>query len=212
MACSVPGSARFRATAFVVALASLSLNPMQAQATRCSLSGLAGAPPASQKQVREFQQRVEAGPIYKELLLRLGEPERCAAKLNGENTALSYAFRNEAISMPASVPVSNILSSTPNFEASMETKARALLQQSERDAFGQDGCGIDWNRPESESKGEHSSSRAVVFRGTSCNCQARILYRGKAVVGLALKSIARLDERPLLFRPTSNLQVWKVAG
>lgn len=69
---------------------------MQAQAARCSPSGLEGAPPARQKQVREFQQRVEAGPIYKELLLRLGEPERCGAKLDGENIAVSYAFRNEA--------------------------------------------------------------------------------------------------------------------
>src|ERR1700677_5336187 len=94
MARSVPVSARFRATSFVLALASLSFNAMQAQAARCSPSGLEGAPPARQKQVREFQQRVEAGPIYKELLLRLGEPERCGAKLDGENIAVSYAFRN----------------------------------------------------------------------------------------------------------------------
>jgi hypothetical protein len=190
MACSVPGSARFRATTVVLALASLGghFNSMQAQATRCSLSGLAGAPPARQKQVREFQQRVEDGPIYKELLLRLGEPERCGAKLSGENIALSYAFRNEAHLDASISPGIEYSEQHAQLRGLNEEKALALLQQSEQDSFGQDGCGIDWNRPESESKEEHSSSRAVVFRGASCNCQARILYRGKAVVGLALKS------------------------
>ena len=184
MACSVPGSARFRATSFVLALASLSFNAMQAQAARCSPSGLEGAPPVRQKQVREFQQRVEAGPIYKELLLRLGEPERCGAKLDGENIAVSYAFRNEA-HLDAGIEYSE---QHAQFRGLDGEKALALLKQSERDSFGQDGCGIDWNRPESESKKESSSSRAVVFRGSSCNCQARILYSGKSVAGLALRS------------------------
>src|ERR1700678_2271516 len=101
MACSVPCSvlrpARSWATVFVLALApSANGSAEQAQATGCSPSGLAGAPAARQKQVREFQQQVETGPLYKELLLRLGESERCGAKLSGENIAPSYAFRNEA--------------------------------------------------------------------------------------------------------------------
>jgi hypothetical protein len=188
MACSVPGSARFRATSFVLALASLSFNAMQALAARCSPSGLEGAPPARQKQVREFQQRVEAGPIYKELLLRLGEPERCGAKLDGENIAVSYAFRNEAHLDASISPGIEYSEQHAQFRGLDGEKALALLKQSERDSFGQDGCGIDWNRPESESKKESSSSRAVVFRGSSCNCQARILYSGKSVAGLALRS------------------------
>jgi hypothetical protein len=188
MACSVPGSPRFRATAFFLALASLSFNAMQAQATRCSPSGLEGAPPARQKQVREFQERVETWPIYKELLLRLGELERCGAKLSGENIALSYAFRNEAHLDASISPGIEYSEQHAQFRGLDGEKALALLKQSERDSFGEDGCGIDWNQPESESKEEHSSSRAVVFRGTSCNCQARLLYEGKAVAGLALRS------------------------
>ncbi len=174
-----------RATLFIFALASLIVhcNAMQAQATRCS-----GAPPARQKQVREFQQRVEAGPFYKELLLRLGEPKRCEAKLSGTNITLSYAFRDGAHLDASISPDIEYSAQHAQFRGLDAERALALLKQSERDSFGQDGCGIDWHRQESQSKEEHSTSRAVVYRGSSCNCQARILYSGNAVVGLALSS------------------------
>jgi hypothetical protein len=190
MACPILGSKRSWAAAFVLTLASLigHANVSQAQAMPCLPSDPAGAQTAHQKQVREFQQRVEAGPFFKELVLRLGEPERCEAKLSGENIALTYAFRNEAhldASINSSIEYSD---QHARFRGLDREKALALLKQSEQDSFGQDGCGIDWNRPESESKGGHSKFRAAVFRGDSCNCQGRILYQGNSVVGLAFSS------------------------
>jgi hypothetical protein len=190
MACRVPGTKRSLTAAFVLTLASLSGHASlgQTQATPCFQRDLAGAPAARQKQVREFQESVEAGPIYKELLLRLGEPEHCGAKVTGENVALSYAFPKGArldASFNSSIEFSE---QHAQFRGLDREKAFALLRQSERDSFGDDGCGIDWNRPETESKTGHSGSQAEVFRGDSCNCQARILYQDNSVVGLALSS------------------------
>lgn len=57
-----------------------------------------------------------------------------------------------------------------------------LLQRAERAAFGEGGCGIDWQRPQPQAAG-------ALYRGSACNCQAE-LRRDAAgrIVTLALRS------------------------
>ena len=61
-----------------------------------------------------------------------------------------------------------------------------VLQQAERAAFGADGCGIDWQRPETVPAGDGRETR---FRGHTCQCQASMRRdaAGK-VVALGLRS------------------------
>jgi hypothetical protein len=57
-------------------------------------------------------------------------------------------------------------------------KALAPLKKGEEGLYGKDGCGIDWKKAEDQSVGDPPRSNATVFRDDSCNCQARIAYKG----------------------------------
>ncbi len=190
MARPVLGSARCWAASFLLGLSSLGGQSSwaQSQASQCSPSGLANLPPSRQQQVREYQHRVEAGPFYKKMLRQLGKPNSCDAKLDGENIALSYVFRDDA-HLDARVNSSIEYSEQrAEFRGLSREKALVLLKKGALDLFGREGCGIDWNLPQDQSTVDTPGSRATVFRGDSCNCQARIVYHGDSVVALVLSS------------------------
>ena len=66
--------------------------------------------------------------------------------------------------------------------------ALALLQRTERWAFGDKGCSIAWkNRPAMEADTTRGT-REYVYRGDDCNCQARLVYGGKILTGLVFRS------------------------
>jgi hypothetical protein len=143
---------------------------------------------ASQKQVRDLQQHIEAGPFYKKMLQQLGKPQSCRVRQEGDAIALSYAFSKDArLEAQADAAIeSSMLRAT--FPGLNREKALALLKKGESDSYAKDGCGIDWKKPEDQSMGSPAGSHATVFRGDTCNCQARIVYQGNAVVALVLSS------------------------
>lgn len=190
MARPVLSSARFWAASFLLGLLSLGGQSSwaQSQSSQCSPGDLANLPASRQHQVRELEQRVEAGPFYRKMLRQLGKPNRCDTKLDGENIALSYVFRDDA-HLDARVNSSIEYSEQrAEFLGLSREKALALLKKGALDSFGREGCGIDWNQPQEQTAGDTAGSRATVFRGDSCNCQARIVYRGDSVVALVLSS------------------------
>jgi len=66
--------------------------------------------------------------------------------------------------------------------------ALALLQRTERWAFGDKGCAIAWkNRPPMEADPPRGT-RELVYRGEDCNCQARLVYAGNVLTGLVFRS------------------------
>jgi hypothetical protein len=160
----------------------------QSPASTCSPPNLASLAASSQKQVRELQKRVEAGPFYRKMRQQLGKPQSCDVKQDGDSIALSYAFRNDA-HLEAQVN-STIESSRQRaeFRGLSREKALALLKKGESNSYGKDSCGVDWSKPEDQSLEDPPGSRATVFRGNSCNCQARIVYQGNSVVAVVLSS------------------------
>jgi hypothetical protein len=160
----------------------------QSPASLCSSPDLGSMPGASQKQVRDLEKRVEAGPFYKRMVQLLGKAQSCNVKQDGDSIALSYAFRNDArLDAQANSTIESSLQRA-EFRGLNREKALALLKKGESDSYGKDGCGIDWNKPEDQSMEDPPGSRAMVFRGDSCNCQARIVYQGDSVVALVLSS------------------------
>jgi hypothetical protein len=64
-------------------------------------------------------------------------------------------------------------------------RPKELLARSARSAFG--ACGIDWTH--AETRALDRARVETIFRGETCNCQARIRHDGAGhVVGLALRS------------------------
>jgi hypothetical protein len=194
MACPVLGSARFWAAAVLLMLASFGIQVCGAQgqatqvAAQCSLPDAGNVPESSQKLVREFQQRVEAGPFYVELMRRLGKPKSCSLKLDGDAIALSYVFRHNAHLSTRTNPTIEYSQQRAELRGLSREEAIALLKKAETDSYGRDGCGINWTHSEDEATDDPPKSHATVFRGDSCNCQARIIYAGTSVVALVLSS------------------------
>ena len=65
--------------------------------------------------------------------------------------------------------------------------ALALLQEGEKDAFGWEGCGINWYRPERQ-LGERAGSQEVVYYANACSCKARVICENHLVMTLVLTS------------------------
>lgn len=142
----------------------------------------------SQQQIQQLQQTVQNGPFYQELVRRFGKAESCKATLDGTMVKLKFAFHHEA-RLEAKVD-----SAIEYSEQSVEMHglnhdtALELLKKGAGDAFGEQGCGIDWGKSTDEPAGKDPEMHAKVYRGTSCNCQARVVFRGKTVMTLLLSS------------------------
>jgi len=122
------------------------------------------------------------------MLRRLGKPQGCSVKLDGDNTALQYVFRRNGRLDAKMNPTIEYSEQRAEFGGLSSEEALVLLKKGELDLFGREGCGIDWKQPEDQSTENPPGSHATVFRGDSCNCQARIVYQGNSVVALVLSS------------------------
>jgi|SRR5450432_1326061 len=187
MACSVLASVRLQATALVLAIAPLAGLASAAQQQDCSPKHPGGLPAIAAPEVRNLQEHLKAGPFYRELLLQFGKPLSCTLEFDDAKIGLTYAFRGRVELMTRidrKIEISEQRVQIPRMEM---TKAIALLKAAERDAYRPDGCGITWGHPEAEPAGP-DGFREVVYRGATCNCQARVTSRKHYAVSLVLKS------------------------
>ena len=160
----------------------------QSPASGCVPPELKAMTAASQKQVRDLQQHIETGPFYRRMLQQLGKPLSCSVRQEGDAIALSYAFSKDARLEAQSDAAIESSMQRATFPGLNREKALALLKKGESDSYAKDGCGIDWKKPEDQSMDSPTGSHATVFHGDACNCQARIVYQGDAVVALVLSS------------------------
>jgi hypothetical protein len=64
-----------------------------------------------------------------------------------------------------------------------------VLTEAERAAFGADGCGIDWQAPDTQEIPDDSGATRTLYYGDICNCRARISHDAAGrVVELMLRS------------------------
>jgi hypothetical protein len=160
----------------------------QSAAPGCNPPELDAMTAASQKQVHDLQQHIEAGPFYKKMLQQLGKPQSCSVRQEGDAIALSYSFLKDGrldAQVDAAIESSMLQATLPGLS---REKALALLKKGESDSYAKDGCGIDWKKSEDQSMDSPAGAHATVFRGEACNCQARIIYQGDSVVALVLSS------------------------
>lgn len=191
MACAVLRPARFLSAAFTL-VAACSLVAFSGGKRSCVTQGRPGAsddvPASRQKEVRQFQDHVESGPLYKELERRIGKPGACKINLEDENMTLSCAFPSNMRLEARTNPRIEFSEQRVELRGLGQKKALALLKQSEIDSFGRDGCGVKWNRPVEEASARPAGSREVVYRGDTCNCQGRVVYENNSIVALVWRS------------------------
>ena len=140
--------------------------------------------PELQRTYAEFKRSIESSP----LVGHLGRTVSCDARADDGAIRLTYesptgakleAHRDQAIEFTEQRLSDNGLS---------RQAALALLQRTERWAFGDKGCSIAWKKRPALEADTTRGSRELVYRGEACNCQARLVYGGNVVTGLVFRS------------------------
>jgi hypothetical protein len=152
-----------------------------ADQTACSSKGLG-------REIQALQQQMTAGAFYKELLLRFGKPLTCSVNLQNGRTNLKYTFQHGAQLITRTDPKIEFSEQRVELVHMDSANAIALLKRAELDAYRPGGCGISWTSGEEESPAGAGGTREIVYRGDTCNCQARLIYMNNYVVILVLRS------------------------
>jgi len=135
-----------------------------------------------------LQRHIEDGPLYQALQQRLGPPRKCVRSVQDDGLRLVYRFSNSGALAARIDPRIEFLEQHLSLKGLSEAEAKSLLQAAETNTFGTTGCGIAWDQPVTEQRGNFGGSREVVYLGDACNCQGRVVYDGGAVIGLVLRS------------------------
>ena len=138
---------------------------------------------------QESQQQLVRGAFYKELLRRFGQPIACSVDKKDGATKLTYGFRGGARLISRTdlrIEFSEVRVELLRMD---QAKAIALLKRVELEAYAPGGCGILWTSGEEERLASGpTGTREIVYRGDTCNCQARLIYQNDSCVSLVLRS------------------------
>jgi hypothetical protein len=142
-----------------------------APAPDCVVEGNANTASQNSQVVSTLRQAVERGPLY-EIAARSGVAS-CRIGQDSDAIRLEYLFRD-----------GTTLRATRNLQIEYSDQELRLatplgenpvpvLTRAERAAFGEKGCGINWRQPESKPAADNATVTETVYRGDTCNCQAR---------------------------------------
>ena len=126
------------------------------------------------------------GPFYR-AMLRSGNPISCVIELEDGRATVTYVFPGPLRLVGSVNNSAESSEQRAEFGGIQEPKALELLRAAEKVSYSPDGCGIAWDLPSEKSPSPGGSVEAI-YRGDSCNCQARLTYRNSLVVKLVLKS------------------------
>jgi|ERR1700691_2405418 hypothetical protein len=190
MARRVLTAVRFHTIAVILALAAayVPAHASETDAVDCSAGAKAALPASRMKEVMAFRQQVTSGPFFKELVRRHGKPSTCQIGINENNLTLTYSFGEKALLEARSNSTIESSEQRLQLRGLTEPQAMGLLKKSEKNAFGDNGCPIDWQHVAEDSQGKEPGSHEVVYRGDTCNCQGRLVYEKRALVALVIRS------------------------
>lgn len=113
----------------------------------------------------------------------------CRISADAGATTVGYRFRDGASLSEKVDPRIEYREQQLRLASPPAGDAVAILTSAERAAYGADGCGIDWQRPERHVADDDGAAIEQIYRGDNCNCQARVRRNAAGqVVALALRS------------------------
>jgi len=140
--------------------------------------------PTLQRSYADFKRSLELSP----LVMHLGQPVSCAARADDGSIRLEYVSSKGAKVEAQHDPAIEFTEQRLNATGLSRKTAVALLQRTERWAFGDKGCSIAWQKSPIREAGPTPDSRELVYRGDVCNCQGRLVHMGNALTGLVFRS------------------------
>ena len=87
---------------------------------------------------------------------------------------LEYRFRREGTLTIRRDERIEYMEQEGRFELPSNEAAEMVLVGAEHAAFGTKGCGVDWHQPHKRLAEDDPAAVDTIYRGDTCNCQARI--------------------------------------
>lgn len=140
--------------------------------------------PALQRSYADFKRSLELSP----LVSHLGRPVSCAARAEDGSIRLEYVSTKGAKLEARHDPAIEFTEQRLSTTGLSRKTAVALLQRTERWAFGDKGCSISWKKSPTREAGPTPDSRELAYRGDVCNCQGRLVHTGNTLTGLVFRS------------------------
>jgi hypothetical protein len=146
-----------------------------------------GTAPISEA-LTELLKTIESAPLYA-TLLSITPLRTCRVTEHSARIVLDYTFADGSVLHVERDSRIEYTLQEARFATPVSLDALEVLTRAERTAFGAQGCGIDWLRPEMQAAKENATVRDTVYRGDTCNCQARVRTAASGrVVGLIFRS------------------------
>lgn len=162
-------------------------SPHAAAVPGCAV--LADAAKPQQAQASAWQLSVERGPLYA-AATTTSPVVACDFRweVDGQIT-LTYRLRDGGSLRALRNPAIEYTEQTARFSLPVADNPLALLARAERAAFGDSGCGINWQQADIQPADDERGVTETVYRGEACNCQARVRRDAAGRVrGLLLRS------------------------
>jgi hypothetical protein len=145
---------------------------------------ISASDPELQRTYAEFKRSVESSPLAG----HLGRPVSCDARADGGAIRLTYESPTGAKLEAHRDPALEFTEQRLSEKGMSRPAALALLQRTERWAFGDKGCSIAWKKRPAMEADATRGTREYAYRGDDCNCQARLVYGGKVLRWLVFRS------------------------
>jgi hypothetical protein len=145
---------------------------------------ISASDPGLQRIYAEFKRSVESSPLAR----RLGRPVSCDARADAGAIRLTYESHTGAKLEAHREPAIEFTEQRLSEKRMSGQAAVALLQRTERWAFGDKCCSLAWKKPPAREAGPTPGTRELVYRGDECNCQARLVYGGNVLIALVFSS------------------------
>ena len=156
-------------------------------ALECVPADAQGAP-ADAKLLASLRHTVETGPVYA-LMVRKAGLTSCRIGNESGRLELDYRFLDGGSLRVRHDPSIEYDDLEARFASPLAEAAIALLTRVEQASFGATGCGIDWRQAETRPAGDDPKATESIYRGDTCNCQARVRSDAAGrVTGLVFRS------------------------
>ena len=140
-----------------------------AGADLCKVQGTPLAP-AEAGNLAALRSAMEAGPIY--ITAAAAGVSECNIRSRSGSILIEYRFKDGGWLHVTRGPRIEYTEQVAHVHLAPEKNPAEILAAAERKAFGENGCGIDWQSPETRPSADDPKLMETLFYGDVCNCRA----------------------------------------
>ena len=139
--------------------------------------------------IANLRRAAETSPLYAVLASKTGQASSCRVSGDADAITLEYTFRDGGSLRVVRNSQIESSSQEARLASPLAEGPVEVLTRAEQASFGDKGCGINWRQPETKPAGDDPKTTESVYRGDTCNCQARVRRDASGrVLSLSIRS------------------------